>query len=165
MQGSRQFRDFDEYLLPIRNFTSLKQNEALPLAVSSDCKQYLKDCLLFLEQQLEIVDHLAKAGKLPDVSITDAGIKNHAVKQLCANRSKRNDAAIMQPAAAYQDKPPVSFPTGIRWNPGKETKIPWGFFNRILLTKLGTFREDFTPTLNYHGCRLGISGTKPILRH
>jgi tetratricopeptide (TPR) repeat protein len=25
-----------------------------------------------------------------------------------------------------------------------ETNVPWGIFNRILLTKLGTFREDFT---------------------
>ncbi len=55
-----------------------------------------------------------------------------------------------------QDKPPVSFPTIIRWNQGKETKVPWGIFDRILLTKLGTFREDFTSGMKnaYHPTRI-----------
>jgi TnpA family transposase len=75
VQGSRQFRDFDEYLLPARKFASLRQAGALPVAVVTDCEPYLRDRLLLLEEQMETVNRLAKADALPDVIITDSGLK------------------------------------------------------------------------------------------
>ena len=75
VQGSRQFRDFDEYLLPVQKFASLRQAAALPLAVVTDCEPYLHDRLLFLGQQLETVNQLAKADALPDAIITETGMK------------------------------------------------------------------------------------------
>ncbi len=75
VQGSRQFRDFDEYLLPVEKFATLKQARALPIAVNPDCDQYLHDRLLLLEEQLVTVNRLALANELPDAIITDSGLK------------------------------------------------------------------------------------------
>ena len=73
VQGSRQFKDFDEYLLPIDQFTKLKHAESL--SITSDCNQYLNERLRLLEQQLETTDHLAKINELPDAMITSSGLK------------------------------------------------------------------------------------------
>src|SRR3546814_11378230 len=43
VQGSRQFKDFEDYLVPPAKFASLKQASELPLAVATDCDQYLHD--------------------------------------------------------------------------------------------------------------------------
>lgn len=75
VQGSRQFKDFDEYLIPVEKFASLKQTCGLPLSVDNDCSQYLQERLLLLEQQLETVNRLAKADELPDATIKDSGLK------------------------------------------------------------------------------------------
>ena len=39
VQGSCQFKGFDEYLVPIEKFVTLKLASELPLAVSTDCDQ------------------------------------------------------------------------------------------------------------------------------
>ncbi|MCO6434891.1 Tn3 family transposase, partial [Nitrosomonas nitrosa] len=75
VQGSRQFRDFDEYLLSSMKFQALKQAKALPVAVNPDCGQYLHNRLQLLEQQLTTVNRLALANELPDAIITDSGLK------------------------------------------------------------------------------------------
>jgi hypothetical protein len=75
VQGSRQFRDFDEYLLPVEKFVTLKQAKTLPIAVNPDCDQYLHERLHLLEEQLTTVNRLALANELPDAIITDSGLK------------------------------------------------------------------------------------------
>ena len=75
VQGSRQFRNFDEYLLPADKFGVLKQAKELPIAVNPDCEQYLHDRLHLLEDQFAIVNRLALADELPDAIITDSGLK------------------------------------------------------------------------------------------
>jgi len=51
VQGSRQFKDFEDYLVPPAKFASLKQASELPLAVTTDCDQYLNDRLTLLHRQ------------------------------------------------------------------------------------------------------------------
>ena len=75
VQGSRQFKDFEEYLVPNERFISLKQSNELPLAIETDCDQYLHDRILLLEQQLSITNRLASANDLPDAIITESGLK------------------------------------------------------------------------------------------
>lgn len=75
VKGSRQFKDFDEYLLPLTTFNSLKELNELPLAVVNNSKQYLHERMLQLEQQLDVVSKLAKSNELPDAIITDTGLK------------------------------------------------------------------------------------------
>jgi hypothetical protein len=75
VQGSRQFKDFDEYLIPSERFRALREANRLSLAVETDCETYLQDRLGRLEQQLETVDRIAKSGKPPDAVITASGLK------------------------------------------------------------------------------------------
>jgi TnpA family transposase len=75
VQGSRQFKDFDEYLIPIENFSTLNIAKELALNVTIDCDQYLHDRLQLLENQLAIVNCMAKSNNLPDAIITESGLK------------------------------------------------------------------------------------------
>lgn len=75
VQGSRQFREFNEYLLSTEKYGALKQTKKLPVAVNVDCDQYLHERLLLLEQQLATVNRLAFANELPDAIITESGLK------------------------------------------------------------------------------------------
>ncbi len=75
VQGSRQFKDFDEYLVPAEKFTNLIQANELPLAVPTHCDQYLHERLSLLEQQLATVNRMAAANDLPDAIITESGLK------------------------------------------------------------------------------------------
>jgi len=75
VQGSRQFRNFDDYLLPTETFRALQQGHALPIAVEPDGVRYLHDRLQVLEEQLVTTNRLALANALPDAIITDLGLK------------------------------------------------------------------------------------------
>ena len=73
--GSRQFKDFEEYLVPAQPFAALLEAGELPLAVEADGEHYLRQRLAHLTQQLGTVNDLAAAGELPDASLTAAGLK------------------------------------------------------------------------------------------
>lgn len=75
VQGSRQFKDFNEYLVPFEKFVSLKLASELPLAVTTDCDQYINERLEILEKQLTRVNRIAAANSLPDAIITESGLK------------------------------------------------------------------------------------------
>jgi TnpA family transposase len=75
VQGSRQFKDFEDYLVPPAKFASLKQDNTLPLAVATDCDQYLQERLALLETQLATANRMALADELPDAVITESGLK------------------------------------------------------------------------------------------
>lgn len=75
VQGSRQFRDFEDYLLLIEKFSQLKQAQELPIAITPDCDEYLANRIKLLEEQLSAVNRLALANELPDAIITDTGLK------------------------------------------------------------------------------------------
>ncbi|WP_232461084.1 Tn3 family transposase [Burkholderia ubonensis] len=75
VQGSRQFKDFDDYLLPADTFAAIRQENMLPLPIIADCDQYLKERRQLLQERLETVNRLAAANGLPDAIITDSGLK------------------------------------------------------------------------------------------
>jgi TnpA family transposase len=75
VQGSRQYKAFDEYLLPVERFAALRQANALPLAVATDGERYLQGRVELLEQQLATVNRLAQTNDLPEASITPSGLK------------------------------------------------------------------------------------------
>ena len=70
MKGSRQFKAFDDYLLPKDKFQNLLQHQQLPISIDTDCTSYLHHRLDFLRQQLTLTNKLAKTDNLPDASIT-----------------------------------------------------------------------------------------------
>ncbi|WP_407226020.1 Tn3 family transposase [Enterobacter kobei] len=74
VKGSRQFRDFDDYLLPAEKFAALKREQALPPAINPNSDQYRKR-LQLLDEQLATVTRLAKDNELPDAILTESGLK------------------------------------------------------------------------------------------
>ncbi|WP_341318414.1 Tn3 family transposase [Paraburkholderia sp. IMGN_8] len=75
VQGSRQFKDFDEYLLPANKFEAIRQDNALPLPIIIDCDEYLNERRQSLEQRFQTVNRLAAANDLPDAIIIESGLK------------------------------------------------------------------------------------------
>jgi Transposase. len=75
VQGSRQFKDFEDYLVPPAKFASLKQASGLPLTITINCDQYLHERLTLLVTQLATVNRMALANELPDAIITESGLK------------------------------------------------------------------------------------------
>ena len=73
VQGSRQFKDFEDYLLPPARFSAQRDQLELGLAVETDCNRYLQSRLTVLQEQLDTVERLAAANELPDAAITSTG--------------------------------------------------------------------------------------------
>lgn len=67
VSGSRQFKDFEEYLLSPHAFNELKAG-GLPLPVEPDGERYLKRRLDLLREELTKVNALADQGALPDAT-------------------------------------------------------------------------------------------------
>jgi TnpA family transposase len=75
VEGSRQFKDFEEYLLPQSRFKAQCKQQELGLSVTTDCESFLEARLAVLNRELATVERLATQNELPDASITDAGLK------------------------------------------------------------------------------------------
>ncbi|WP_028215621.1 Tn3 family transposase, partial [Paraburkholderia mimosarum] len=99
VQGSRQFRDFDDYLLPAENFQEIMQGNALPLPIITECDRYLDERRQLLEQRLATVNRLAATNGLPDANITESGLKMTPL-----------DAAVPEAAQALIDQTSVMLP-------------------------------------------------------
>ena len=72
--GSRQFKNFEDYLLPPPAFAGLKA-EGLPLPVEPDGERYLAERLEHLREELSNVNALAEQGGLPDAAITNGVLR------------------------------------------------------------------------------------------
>ncbi len=75
VRGSRQFKNFNEYLLPADKFASLKQADHLALPIETDCDKYLGERKALLEEQLHTVNRLALGDDLPDAMIGASGLR------------------------------------------------------------------------------------------
>jgi hypothetical protein len=71
VRGSRQYKDFDDYLIPTATYTTLKAAGRLPVKIDADPDRYLQARVELLAEQFEIVNRLAAADELPDAVITD----------------------------------------------------------------------------------------------
>jgi TnpA family transposase len=75
VSGSRQFRAFEEYLMPHAEFDERLANGSLHLAASTSATAYLDARLSLLRQALDQTNSLAAQGQLPDAELTNAGLK------------------------------------------------------------------------------------------
>lgn len=96
VQGSRQFRDFDAYLLPPPRFAAQRAQQALGLAVDSDCDRYLEARLAVMERELATVERLAAQQALPDATIVAGDLKLAPVESAVPEEAD----ALMQQAYA-----------------------------------------------------------------
>jgi len=67
--GSRQFKAFEDYLLPRDRFADLQATGELALAIETDGERYLHDRLALLTRRMREVEGLAASGALPDATI------------------------------------------------------------------------------------------------
>jgi len=149
VQGSRQFKDFDEYLVPVEKFTTLKLANELPLAVATDCDQYLHDRLELLEQQLAIVNRMAAANDLPDAIITESGLKITPL-----------DAAVPETAQALIDQSATLLPHVKITELLMEVDEWTGFTQHFTHLKTGDTAKDKTlllTTILADGINLGLT--------
>lgn len=75
VKGSRRYRNFDDYLIPSADFEKLLKEKQLQLAIPTDCHKYLNNRMALLSSRLEEVNAMAITGDLPDVDISDKGVK------------------------------------------------------------------------------------------
>jgi TnpA family transposase len=75
VQGSRQFKNFSDYLVTPTAFARLKAAQALPVEVKPDADAYLAERMALLESQLATVNRMAAVSELPDAVVTDSGLK------------------------------------------------------------------------------------------
>jgi len=73
--GSRQFKDFDEYLLPRAEVDRQRDEGRLGLPVPTAVDTYLEERVARLRDTLDRTAKLAAAGELPDVELTERGLK------------------------------------------------------------------------------------------
>jgi TnpA family transposase len=72
--GSRQYRDFETYLIPAATF-ELMRKEPLPLDVDTHLPSYLAECRQRLEDNLTTVAGKARENTLPDVTLADGDLR------------------------------------------------------------------------------------------
>ena len=150
VQGSRQFKDFNEYLVPAEKFTTLQLANELPLAVPTDCDQYLHERLTLLETQLAEANLMALANELPDAIITTAtGLKITPL-----------DAAVPDEAQALIDQSAALLPHVKITELLLEVDGWTGFTNHFTHLKTGDLAKDKTwlmTTILADGINLGLS--------
>ncbi len=73
--GSRQYRDFEAYLLPAGQFQAQLAEQQLGLAMPAECETYLEGRLQQLESALDRVEMLAAKDELPDATLRGERLK------------------------------------------------------------------------------------------
>jgi Tn3 transposase DDE domain len=74
VDGSRQFRDFEDYLLSRDRFAAMRSANELRLAIDTESKSYFAERIDRLHNALTRVDALAALGQLPDAEINSGGL-------------------------------------------------------------------------------------------
>ena len=73
--GSRQFKDFDAYMLEPSRFAELRAQQNLSLPVEHNGDTYVAGRVALLKQSLNEVDGLAARGELRDAAVSESGLK------------------------------------------------------------------------------------------
>jgi TnpA family transposase len=75
VHGSRQYKDFQEYLLPTDQFLSKREQLTLGLTVETDHNRYMASRIGLLEQELKNTENLAARNEIPDAIFTNGNLK------------------------------------------------------------------------------------------
>ncbi|QDW31675.1 Tn3 family transposase [Yersinia sp. KBS0713] len=75
VKGSRRYKNFDDYLIPQDDFEKTRKNAGLSLTIPTDFQEYIGSRFSLLKSRLEEVNAKAITGNLPDVDISDKGLR------------------------------------------------------------------------------------------
>ncbi len=103
--GSRQFKDFEEYLLPPERFAALLDAGDLSLAIDTDGERYLLDRLALLKEKLIEVNRQATAGELPDVEIADELLKIKSLTKSVPEEAERLEEDLWRDTSPQDYRP------------------------------------------------------------
>jgi TnpA family transposase len=73
--GSRQFRDFEDYLMPRPEFDRRLNQSGLHVSVPTSSEAYIEQRIALLRDALDNTDALARENHLPDVELNGSGLK------------------------------------------------------------------------------------------
>lgn len=75
VQGSRQYKDFEDYLIPADKFKKIKDETNLPLDIELNAEKFLSERMNLLSNKMQIVCKLIENNELADASIINDRIK------------------------------------------------------------------------------------------
>ncbi|SHN08116.1 Transposase and inactivated derivatives, TnpA family [Chryseobacterium carnipullorum] len=75
VQGSRQYKDFEDYLIPADRFTEMRDQNQVPLDVALNVEEFLSERMELLSNKIQIVCKLIESNELQDTSIINDRIK------------------------------------------------------------------------------------------
>ena len=97
MTGSRQYRDFETYLIPAETF-KVMQKEPLPLDIDTHLPSYLAECRQRLEGDLTTVASRAREKTLPDVTLADGELRITPLRKNTPESVKRCRLSHLNPS-------------------------------------------------------------------
>lgn len=86
--GSRQYRDFEEYLIPKGTFTTMLEEGPLPVAAESNFRTFIGRKKGEMADALERVCAKAPQGQLPDVTIENGRLSIIPIKKSAPDEAK-----------------------------------------------------------------------------
>jgi Domain of unknown function (DUF4158) len=93
VEGSRTFRAFDDFLLPIETFTRRRREGELGLAVPDRFDDWRAERVGLLESRLREIDTMAAAGNLLEATLTEEGLSISPIRK---DESEESDNAARQ---------------------------------------------------------------------
>ena len=106
--GSRQFKEFDEYLLTRVDYAQRVRESRLGLQVPTQCREYLEERLTRLRESIAATEALAAAGELPDAQISDRRAQDIALDQCGARRGQPARSRRQCAATPCEDHGPAA---------------------------------------------------------
>ncbi len=82
VQGSKQYKDFEDYLLPVHTWDKMKLTKQIPLEFTENVDKYLQSCFVQLDKELSAVNHLIANQQLPDVTVYGGKIQVTPLKRI-----------------------------------------------------------------------------------
>ncbi|KAB2729235.1 DUF4158 domain-containing protein [Brucella intermedia] len=94
VEGAKRFQSFESFLIPTPTFELMREEGPLPIAVDTDVDTYLRQQRQILNDGLADLSHVAAAGELDNVELTDAGFSVTPHKALFPDIAKSLKAKV-----------------------------------------------------------------------
>ncbi len=137
VERSRQFRDFEEYLVSKTMYANALGNGTIPLSVPLDCEEYLSQRVDILTQKLKEVDTLAQDDLLDGVKLSEKGLHINSLEK-----------SVPPEAQKFIEKIAQRMPRTTITDVLLDVDESLGFSNHFTHLKTGLTLEDRKPILN-----------------